>query len=119
MGYYNAEVFTDHIYEYAKRKGKKIGEVEKDAQVSPGYISRLRKDPEIIPSFGTVISIAAALGVSIDALVEEPKEETAEDIDWLKDNKGTRLEYQSKPMEITLKKEVEENGASSNSESDK
>ncbi len=60
----------DNIYAIAKDKKIKIGDLEKEAGVSGGYISKLNKeDNKAIPSIEILLSIAKVLGVSLDFLV--------------------------------------------------
>ena len=60
----------DNIYRYAKEKDIKIGTLEQNAGVSPGYLSRLAKD-ESKGSFGVDLLCSAAeqLGRTLDDLV--------------------------------------------------
>lgn len=52
-----------------KEKGKKLGELEKDAGVSTGYLSRVRKEGSNNPSLEVVVALASLLGVSVDKLI--------------------------------------------------
>lgn len=60
----------NNIYFLVKDKGKKIGDIEKLAGVSAGYISRLNKeDNSTNPGIEFLEATAKELGVSLDALI--------------------------------------------------
>lgn len=60
----------DNIYTIAKDKDIKIGELEKAAGVSAGYLSKLSKEGnKAVPGVEILLPIAAELGVSLDFLV--------------------------------------------------
>ena len=59
-----------NIYQLAKERGMKLGDLEKNAGVSAGYLSRLNKeDSTATPSIDFVASVAKALGVTVDAII--------------------------------------------------
>lgn len=59
-----------NIYFLAKDQGKKIGDIEKRAGVSAGYISRLNKEESNTnPGIEFLAAMATDLGVSLDALI--------------------------------------------------
>jgi transcriptional regulator with XRE-family HTH domain len=59
-----------NIYFLAKEQGKKIGDIEKQAGMSAGYISRINKDDNNTnPGVEFLTSVASELGVSLDALI--------------------------------------------------
>lgn len=59
-----------NIYQLAKERGMKLGDLEKNAGVSAGYLSRLNKDDSTAtPSIDFVASVAKALGVTVDAII--------------------------------------------------
>lgn len=59
-----------NIYFLAKDQGKKIGDIEKQAGVSAGYISRINKDDNNTnPGIEFLSSVASELGVSIETLI--------------------------------------------------
>ena len=59
-----------NIYQLAKERGMKLGDLEKNAGVSAGYLSRLNKDDSTAtPSIEFVASVAKALGVTVDAII--------------------------------------------------
>lgn len=66
------------IYHFAKEKGIKISDIEEEAGVSKGYLSRFNQnESDKVPSLDVVIAASELLGVSIDLLVNyEPKEMT-------------------------------------------
>ena len=64
---FNKNLLLDNILYLVKEKNLKIGEVEVQAGVSPGYISRNR-DGNTKPSIEFIVNISSILNVSIDAL---------------------------------------------------
>ena len=67
---FNRERFFGNIYALIKQKKKKVGDVEKLADVSAGYLARLARDKEgSVPSVEFVTNIAAALEVTVDFLL--------------------------------------------------
>lgn len=66
---FNRSRMIQMIYDTAKEKGKKIGDIETTAGYSVGYISRLAKD-EAKGAFTVdfLVAIAEQLGVSLDFL---------------------------------------------------
>ena len=70
-----AEVFDrkllfDNIAALVKRSGLKIGELETNAGVSPGYMARTVKDGTAKPGIEFVIGVAEQLHVSTDLLLK-------------------------------------------------
>lgn len=65
---FNKGLFLNNVMFLTKKKGIKMGELETAADVSVGYISRLRNEKSI-PSISVVSSIADQLGVPIDAII--------------------------------------------------
>ena len=58
------------IYAIAKEKGVKIGDLEKEANVSTGYLSKLNKEENTSsPSIELLLAVARVLGVTIDMLI--------------------------------------------------
>ena len=74
---FNKALFLSNVAFLAKKKGIKIGELETTADVSIGYLSRLRNEKSI-PSITVVSSIADQLGVPIDAIISIDFEATTE-----------------------------------------
>lgn len=64
----NALMFRN-ITLLVKTLGKKIGELENEAGVSPGYISRTSKEPNAKPGIDFIMNVANALNTSVDTLV--------------------------------------------------
>lgn len=59
-----------NIYQLAKEKNLKIGDLEKKAGVSAGYLSRLNKEESTATlSADFVASVAELFGVTVDALI--------------------------------------------------
>lgn len=58
------------VYAIAKEKGVKIGDLEKEANVSTGYLSKLNKEENTSsPSIELLLAVARVLDVTIDMLV--------------------------------------------------
>ena len=58
------------IYAIAKEKGVRIGDLEREANVSTGYLSKLNKEENTSsPSIELLLAVARVLGVTIDMLV--------------------------------------------------
>lgn len=58
------------IYAIAKEKGVKIGDLEREANVSAGYLSKLNREENTSPpSVELLLAAARVLGVTIDMLV--------------------------------------------------
>ena len=67
---FDKRVCMDNIYAIAKDKSIKIGDLEKKAGLSTGYLSKLSKEGNTaIPGIETLSTIADALSVSMDYLV--------------------------------------------------
>lgn len=67
---FNKNLFFDNISFKLKETGKKIGELENEAGVSPGYISRTSKDGNTKPGIDFIMKVADALNISIDTLLK-------------------------------------------------
>lgn len=68
---FNRQKLMDNIFALIQQKGLKIGEVETEAGISTGYLSRLnKKETDTAPGADIVWRIAKALGVSTDMLIE-------------------------------------------------
>ncbi|MCD7763674.1 MAG: helix-turn-helix domain-containing protein [Lachnospiraceae bacterium] len=68
---FNRQKLMDNIFTLIQQKGLKIGEVETEAGISTGYLSRLnKKETDTAPGADIVWRIAKALGVSTDMLIE-------------------------------------------------
>jgi len=66
---FDKKLMFDNIAYLLKETGKKIGEVENEAGVSAGYISRTSKDQNAKPGIDFIVRIADALHVGIDTLL--------------------------------------------------
>lgn len=67
---FNSSIIFDNIYYLARQRGKKIGELEGEAGVSSGYISRTSKDHKANPGIDFVMRVADSLDVSLDMLLK-------------------------------------------------
>lgn len=67
---FNPKVLFDNVDFLIKSENRKIGEVESDAGVSAGYISRTSKDGGSRPGIDFIMNIAKVLHVSIDTLLK-------------------------------------------------
>lgn len=66
---FDKKIMFDNISFILKEIGKKIGELEAEAGVSAGYISRSSKDSNAKPGIDFVVNVANALGTSVDTLI--------------------------------------------------
>ena len=67
---FDKKLCMDNIYAVAKDKGIKIGDLERKAGLSAGYLSKLSKEGNTaVPAIDSLLVIAQTLGISIDALV--------------------------------------------------
>lgn len=69
MEQFNSKILFDNIEFLIKNENRKIGEVENEAGVSAGYISRTSKDGGSKPGIDFIMNIAKSLHVSIDTLL--------------------------------------------------
>lgn len=84
------------IYELAKQKNIKIGDLEETAGVSKGYLSRINKeDSSSSPSIELLDSVSRQLGVGIDYLVNYSS-------DGLTPNEQFVFRFIDKLMRMTL-----------------
>lgn len=100
---FNKKLMLDNIAVLLSESGIKVGELENEAGVSAGYISRLTKDGAGKPGIEFIMNAAEALKVSIDTLLyidlagltpterylisflEKLKKDTAEDkLEWIR-----------------------------------
>lgn len=59
-----------NIYQLAKERSIKIGDLEKTAGVSTGYLSRINKeDNSTIPTIDFIAAVAKELGMTVDAII--------------------------------------------------
>lgn len=67
---FDKRICISNIYQLAKEKGLKIGDLEKAAGVSAGYLSRINKeDNTTVPAVDFIAGIAKELGVTVDAII--------------------------------------------------
>lgn len=89
------------IYAIAREKGVKIGDLEKEAGVSTGYLSKLNKEENTSsPSIELLAAVAGALGVTIDMLVYS-------EYDGLSSNEKYVLKFLDKLVGDTLSGELQ------------
>ena len=89
------------IYAIAKEKGVKIGDLEKEANVSTGYLSKLNKEENTSsPSIELLVAVARVLGVTIDMLVYSEYE-------GLSSNEKYILKFMDKLVNDTLSGELQ------------
>lgn len=67
---FDKKLMMENIAFLLKQTGKKIGELEAEAGVSTGYISRTSKDENAKPGIDFIIKVAEALKVSVDSLLK-------------------------------------------------
>ena len=67
---FNKDVMFENIAYLLKKNDKKIGELESEAGVSAGYISRTSKDEKTKPGIEFIMNVADSLGVSVDTLLK-------------------------------------------------
>ena len=81
---FDKKLCMDNIYAIAKDKGIRIGELEKVAGLSAGYLSKLSKEGNTaVPGIESLSLIAQTLGVSIDALLSVDYKELNDDEKYL------------------------------------
>lgn len=66
---FKKQLMLDNISFLLQELGKKIGELESDAGVSPGYISRISKEGNTKPGIEFIIKAANSLNISINTLL--------------------------------------------------
>lgn len=66
---FDKNLMLSNIHYLIKQQGKKIGEVENEAGMSSGYLSRVSKDQFTKPGIDFIFNVASILKVSIDTLV--------------------------------------------------
>lgn len=68
-GEFNKKILFDNISFLVKELGKKIGEIETAAGVSPGYISRSAKEGGAKPGIDFIVKVADVLNTTVDTLI--------------------------------------------------
>jgi len=66
---FNKQLMLDNISFLLKESEKKIGELEAEAGVSAGYISRISKEGNTKPGIEFIMKVASSLNTSIDTLL--------------------------------------------------
>ena len=66
---FNKQLMLDNISFLLNAFGKKIGELENEAGVSPGYISRISKEGNTKPGIEFIMKVADSLNTSLDLLL--------------------------------------------------
>ena len=96
-----AKVIIDNILYLAKKKGISKSDLEKEAGISAGYLSRLSKpDNTTIPNIEVLVAIAKKLGVTVDFLVNPRVNDTSE-------NEALLIRFLNKAAEDTVAGELE------------
>lgn len=70
MEKFNSKLLFDNIEYLIRTQDRKIGEVEAEAGVSAGYISRTNKESGGKPGIDFIMNISEVLHVSIDTLLK-------------------------------------------------
>ncbi len=79
----NDKRLIENIYELAKSKNIKINDLEKQANVTEGYLARLKSiDKYVSPSVDTVLAIAEKLNTTVEYLVKHDPNSTGKDDDF-------------------------------------
>jgi len=66
---FNKQIMLDNISFLLNESGKRIGELETEAGVSAGYISRITKEEKMKPGIEFIMKVAESLNISIDTLL--------------------------------------------------
>ena len=66
---FNKNIMLNNISFLISKYDKKIGELEAEAGVSTGYISRISNDEKAKPGIDFVVNVAKLLNVSLDVLL--------------------------------------------------
>lgn len=66
---FDKDILFGNIAYLLKEREKKIGELESDAGVSPGYISRTSKEENTRPGIDFIVKVAEVFEVSMDTLL--------------------------------------------------
>ena len=117
---FNKQLMLDNISYLLKETGKKIGELESDAGVSPGYISRISKEGNTKPGIDFIMNAADSLNVSINTLLNVDLTEMTPSERYLlsfleklnKDTIGDKLDWNSESADRLNRAESDINGNS-------
>ncbi|MCD7825532.1 MAG: helix-turn-helix domain-containing protein [Clostridiaceae bacterium] len=100
---FNRAKLMENIMSLIQQKGLKIGDVEAEAGVSTGYLSRLsKKETDSAPSADIVWKLAKALGVSTDMLIEGDFSHATDNLLYMR-NFISRLKYMTDVNEMDWK----------------
>ena len=108
----------DNISFLLKEKEKKIGELETEAGVSVGYISRTSKDENAKPGIDFILKTAEALDISVDMLLKVDLTELTPTEKYLlsffekllSDTRKDKLDWKRESAEKLNRLEAEYNG---------
>lgn len=117
---FNKQLLFDNIAYLVKERGLKIGELEAEAGVSPGYISRASKESGSTPGIEFVVNIANELHMTVDALINtQISELTATEmyiVSFLqkleRDTNDDKLDWNRESAESLRRIEIDANGNS-------
>ena len=112
---FNKKLMLDNITYLLQNTNKKVGELETEAEVSIGYISRLSKDEKTKPSIEFVVKVANSFNVSIDTLVNINLSECSSTEMYLisfldkliKDTKDNKLDWDKESEDLLNRYELE------------
>ncbi len=115
---FNKQLMLDNISYLLKETGKKIGELEADAGVSPGYISRISKEGNTKPGIDFIINVADSLNISINTLLNVDLTEMTPNEKYLlsfleklnKDTLGDKLDWNCETADQLNRFETDSNG---------
>lgn len=115
---FNKKQMLDNITYFLQEFSKKIGELETEAGVSPGYISRITKDEKTKPGIDFIIGVADALNISVDTLLNADFTEMTETEKYLvkfmekliHDTQADKLEWNCEPNDMLNRLEPDING---------
>lgn len=115
---FNKQLMLDNIYYLLKRYEKKIGELETEAGVSPGYISRISKEDNAKPGIEFIIKVADSLNISVDTLLNVNFTEMTPTEKYLasfleklnEDTLDDKLDWDKESSELLNRMEPDENG---------
>jgi transcriptional regulator with XRE-family HTH domain len=115
---FNKQLMLDNISYLLKESGKKIGELETEAGVSPGYISRISKEGNTKPGIEFIMNVADSLKISIDTLLNVDLSEMTPNERYLlsfleklnRDTLGDKLDWNSESADRLNRSETDING---------
>lgn len=115
---FKKQLMLDNISYLLKETGKKIGELETDAGVSLGYISRISKEGNTKPGIDFIINVADSLNISIDTLLNVDLSEMTPNERYLlsfleklnRDTLGDKLDWNSESADWLNRFEADSNG---------